>query len=336
LHSTGEKLSELVPGFTDKILIGVPSRVGGFRLLRWRSDATAPEEIANLADFFALHPDATGQLFAGLTYAEIGPTETILWLGEINSGTTTPVALDTSSFAWHTSDGGRLAFLAETEIGSLELVTLGPSGRDRAVGQVPSGSLAAWGNWGFAIRIPSGFTTTEIRNSDLEELAQIPGSLVGVMPDQRLVFTYGYGYPTMEDSGPVSFLVDPELGEIEPFSWVQPDEVLLEMAWAPTKHLVALHVAPKDSIVEGPFLAGLLRILSVDGEQLVELPTSLGVEPISWSSNGRFVIFPRPANKGGFELVVYDTEDRQITVVRTEAFDTPSRFPTQLVSLPAG
>jgi len=330
--SSDADLEQLVPGFTDSLVIAVTTRLGDTRLLAWEPGNGPPSELTELPGFFALQPDLSGEVFAGLYLPGETRSETTLSLGDL-AGRLTPIAVDTRGFAWHGSTAGRLAWLADLEDGTSELITREPDGTTTSIARLDSGLLATWGDWGFAIVIPSTLTSTELRSPDFEHTAEIPGHPVGSTYENQLVFTYGRGYPGDRRTGPVTFLVDPRTGNINPLLGVKDDEVVLDSQPAPDGSAVAVHVIPPQGILEGPFLRGSVRILNPAGDQLAEIDSNLAVAPMAWSSDSRFVVFPRSTQQGRFELLFYDIKLKAITAVESEAFGRMRRFPLRIIAL---
>jgi hypothetical protein len=175
--------------------------------------------------------------------------------------------------------------------------------------------------------------STELFGPDLDPLGRIAGIPIGRMPDGRLLFSNGHGYPGAGRSGPVTFLVHPATGRLEAMPGVAEDEAVLRMSTSPSRELVALHVVPPSGIREDPFLAGSIRILSVDGDVIGEAATNRAIEPLAWSTDGRYVVFPLSDRNGNTQLAFRDTGRDETIIVRSPYFDTRPHFPILLTVL---
>jgi hypothetical protein len=206
----------------------------------------------------------------------------------------------------------------------------------QTVGEVAEGSLVAWGDWGYAFVVPSTSASTQIRDRELALTSEVVGIPVGETRDGRLLFSHGRGYPGSGLSGPSTFLVDPSSGDVQPIPGVADNEVVLGMSASPSGDILALHIVPPSRIIEGPFLGSTIRLLSESGDTISEVPVNRAIEPMAWSSDGRYVTFPRSDLRGRYELVFLDTTTE--TTLRFHS-DLPGRrpqFPVALAALPPG
>jgi hypothetical protein len=198
------------------------------------------------------------------------------------------IGLGVSGFAWHDSvplslayttveDGELLLWVTRDDLVSSELVA-------RAVGI--QGHVTAWGDWGFAVQ-------------DVEE-------------DSIVLFT---GSGEIKDTHPGRVL------DSSPDGWLAIDDDGISLLSAGggvvgiDRPGLAVGVAAGRFSNDGTFLGLLTRdeiqVVSLDDEtELVESGARPGLPQLTWSSDGRFVLYP-----GVSGVVVVDTADWKVDVV---------------------
>lgn len=189
-----------------------------------------------------------------------------------------PVATDVTGFSWHDDEPGLIAF---TEVVDDEVLlwtadsSLEPQLVTRGVGL--GQSVAAWGDWGFAIQ-GEGQVVLLTPSGDLR--TRVAGRALDSDPSGWLVVAEGSSLRLVSSGGGVDrFDVDLDvLGEVH-----------------------AAEISPDRSKVVVAGEEGHL-ILKVDGEPILT-PVGVGYPQLSWSSDSRYVLSPSLAG-----VLIVDTE----------------------------
>ncbi len=276
-------VSTVIPGFPDAI-VAVGGGVGaGVEVWHWRSDE--PLVTRGMTDGEEVRFDATGQ-FVAATEPIPGLPGFLLSMGRFNS--IRAVRSGVTSFAWHDSRSGEVAYTTEDE-GRWQLYRAARTLVPQTVldGRFETGSVIAWGDWGYAIQIED------------DQLALVNGE--GEFKD----FEAGKAYASHE-SGWV-FMTDDDLKIVSAGGGVRrfmalPDEMdpISAASFSPEASMVAM---------AGPF--GIV-VLDRDSEELIELSPTFPAEWVTWSSDSRFVL--APAQSGVF---VHDLESGETHHVLT-------------------
>jgi hypothetical protein len=145
---TATGIAEIVTGFGDVLVAVAETNLGTLDHLTWPRDG--PLVRRPMIDGDNVGVDASGQVLA-LTQAVPGLDGVVLSVGRFNS--IGPLASGVTSFAWHDSRGGVIAYTTETE-GVWQLWKVLPNLRPQLVvgGVVEGGRLAVWGDWGWAVQ----------------------------------------------------------------------------------------------------------------------------------------------------------------------------------------
>ncbi len=145
-------LGEMVPDFAGRLLAAFPERR---EIWRWRAGAPFP-------DFGGLPPatrlmswDVTGVWGAAVgEFRDVGPGG-ILYVGQ--GADLAPVATGVTTFAWHDTEAGRLAWVEiDAEGRSVLRSTDWTTESDIEESELPAPgviSLERWGDWGYALSI---------------------------------------------------------------------------------------------------------------------------------------------------------------------------------------
>lgn len=270
-------VSEVIPGFPDSI-VAVGGGVGaGFEVWHWPSDG--PPATRGMTDGEDVRFDVTGQ-FVAVAEPIPGLRGFLLSMGRFNS--IRAVRSGVTSFAWHDSRSGEVAYTTEDE-GRWQLYHAARTLVPQTVldGRFETGAVVAWGEWGYAIQIEE------------DQLALVNGE--GDVKD----FESGKGYSSHE-SGWV-FMTDDDLKIVSAGGGVRRFMPLPEEL----EPISAATFSPDASMVA---MAGPLGVvvLDLDSEELTELSPAFPADWVAWSSDSRFVL--APAQSG---VYVHDLDSGQ-------------------------
>jgi hypothetical protein len=281
LSAEGETtgVANAVSGFPDPLIAIVETEARSFQLVRWPVNGPETRHPIPAGDFGEVSIDVSGHWVAATT-----PVPGVDWV-VLSVGRSTgvfPLASGVTSFSWHDSEEGALAFTRHEDEGW----SLWRVGGDRHPIEVATvdgvdWSLVSWGEWGYALGDPEGPSVLLSPDGDLRGTS-FDGTLFDSTSDGWL---FGVGaFPAMVSAGGGVRQLDVSLdaiGEVE------------AAAIDPTGQKVAMLGS-----------VGLL-IFDEDGEPRVTLlKVGVGRKVVSWTSDGRFVLVP------GFRgVLVYDTEE---------------------------
>lgn len=256
-------VSAVIPGFPDSMVAVGGGFGAGFEVWHWPSDESLV--IRGMTDGEDVRFDATGQ-FVAVTEPVPGLSGFLLSMGRFNS--IRAVRSGVTSFAWHDSRSGEVAYTTEDD-GRWQLYRAARTLVPQIVldGRFESGSVIAWGEWGYAIQIED------------DQLALVNGE--GEFKD----FEAGKAFASHE-SGWV-FMTDDDLKIVSAGGGVRrfmslPDELdpISAASFSPDASMVAM--AGRFGIV----------VLDRDSEELIELSPAFPAEWVTWSSDSRFVLAP--------------------------------------------
>ncbi|MEE8330458.1 MAG: hypothetical protein V3R84_01675 [Acidimicrobiia bacterium] len=313
---SAEELRRLVPGFQGRVraigLTGDGAAVGW----SWSSGDSEPR-LSALPDGAFGSWNGDSALIAAIGASSFGAS---LYFGPPTN--VREVFNDVESFAWHSTEPGALALVTAPQSDGLrELWRSIPDGATTTNGTFNSsrilrfdfdGSLAAYGDWGFALETlsPSGGRQLTTLNVEGNLIAEGPFVYVDDFGDGRLlVATLGDGSLA---------IVGPDLEAAEPTG---PDGVFglrgsrLEPAsqavLSPNKRWVATVTFPPGGTT--------LWLTSVDGSNAEEI--TLGgdlVRPVDWSSDGRWILLKADSGQEmGTRLIFFDTGSAAVHTVET-------------------
>jgi hypothetical protein len=253
-------ISGLVPDFPDA-LVGVGDSVGsGHDYLLW--PVSGDLVVRSMTGGGGISLDSSGQ-YVALSEQVPGLKGLLLSMGRFNG--IRHVTSGVTSYAWHDAEAGALAFTTE-ENGEWHLLRVrgGFSPSPVVSGTVPGGSVAAWGDWGFAIQAPDDrvvLLTADGEPKDIE-----PGTALAAH-ESGWILVEEDGLKLVSSGGGVRRLQIPDLGGV------------LAAAFSPDGSRVAV--------------AGRLDVAVIDlsGDEVVTIPGYPG-NWVSWSSDSRFVIGP--------------------------------------------
>ncbi|HSM44293.1 MAG TPA: hypothetical protein VK969_04680, partial [Acidimicrobiia bacterium] len=276
-------VSAVIPGFPDA-LVAVGGGVGaGVEVWHWPSEG--PLVTRGMTDGEDVRFDATGQ-FVAVTEPIPGLQGFLLSMGRFNS--IRAVRAEVTSFAWHDSRSGEVAYTTESE-GRWQLYRAARTLVPQIVldGRFETGSVVAWGEWGYAIQIED------------DQVALVNGE------GEFKAFGAGKAYSSHE-SGWV-FMTDDDLKVVSAGGGVRrfmplPDEL---------NPVSAASFSPDASMVAMAARSGVV-VLDRDTEELIELSPSFPADWVTWSSDSRFVL--APAQSG---VYVHDLESGETHHVLT-------------------
>lgn len=266
-------ISDIIPGFPDA-LVAVSAGIGsGHDYLLW--PVRGPVVRRSMTGGSDVMLDATGQFIA---LSELVPDleGSVVSFGRFNG--IRAVSSGVTSYVWHDSKSGFLAFTTEIE-GEWRLLQVSGSFAPTTVatGPVDGRRVAAWGEWGFAIQSADGNAT--LLNAAGQQKSTVPGEVL-TSHESGWLLVEEQGLKLVSAGGGVRRL---HLGEIA--------DPIFAAEFSPDGGLVAV--------------AGRLGI------EVYDLASEVGVASISgypggwlaWSSDSRFVV--APARSG---IVIHDLE----------------------------
>lgn len=287
-------VSAVIPGFADSI-VAVGGGVGaGVEVWHWPSDG--PLVTRGMTDGEDVRFDATGQ-FVAVTEPIPGLQGTLLSMGRFNR--ILAVRAGVTSFAWHDSRSGEVAFTTADE-GRWQMYRAARTLVPQIVldGRFDTGSVIAWGEWGYAIQIED------------DQVALVNGE--GEFKDSEA----GKGYASHE-SGWV-FMTDQDLKIVSAGGGVRRFMPLPE----DLDPISAASFSPDASRVAMAGRFGVV-VLDFETEELIELSPVFPADWVTWSSDSRFVL--APAQSGVYVHDLESGETHQVLTGRSVA--VASAFP---------
>jgi hypothetical protein len=267
-------VSGVVPDFPDA-LVAVGDSVGsGHDHLLW--PVGGPLVVRSMTGGQRVRLDTTGQYVA---LSEVAPDLAGQLLSVGRSNRIRLVSSGVISYVWHDTESGQLAYTAEDEEEwRLYRMSGGFDPQLVVSGDASGATVAAWGDWGFAIQLSDGrvqLLTQGGEPRDIESgvaLASHASGWVLVEGDSLKLVSAGGGVRLLEDADP-------------------PGEILAA-AFSPGGERVALLGRE-----------GLVVVNPADPDATKRFPGSPG-DWVRWSSDSRFVV--APAQNG---LRIHDLEN---------------------------
>lgn len=287
-------IASVVSDFPDA-LVGVGGGVGsGLEVWHWPSDSALVTR--GITDGLDVSFDATGQ-FIAVTEPVPDLSGVLLSMGRF--GSIRAVRSGVTSFAWHDSRSGEMAFTTE-ERGSWQLYRASRTLVAQLVleDRFQGGSVVAWGEWGYAIQAGEDQVALVNRDGELRDLeagrafASHETGWVFMTDDDLKLVSAGGGVRRLKP-------VDDELNPISAAAF-SPDATRIAMT--------------------GRF--GVV-VLSVDDNELTALSPRFPGGWVAWSSDSRFVI--APAQTG---VYIHDLESGDsFNVLAGRGVQAASAFP---------
>jgi hypothetical protein len=267
-------VSGAVPGFPDA-LVAVGAGIGsGHDHLLW--PVGGPLVTRSLTGGSDLKLDAKGQ-FVALSQAVPDVPGALLSMGRFNRMRS--VATGVTSYEWHDSESGELAYTIQEDDG-WKLYRLAGYFNPSVVAQTTDegGRVAAWGQWGYAIQLPRA------RVQLLTGVGEPKDTETGVV-----LASHGSGWILVQDEGLELVSAGGGVRRLEPAE--VPAEILAA-AFSPDGSMVAL--------------IGRSGVVVFDLDDPEEIFTGPGFAGswVAWSTDSRFVV--GPARRGVF---IHDLEE---------------------------
>ena len=305
LAETSVPLAQLVPGFTDTVVL-LTTPPGRFDVVRWEASASATEVSLSVerdaagAGSWPIGLDASGSWFARIL------SDGILVAYPVPDSSDErpepqPVGLRVRSATWNETEPGQLAWLAcsrsspgpavlttlDLDDRSAEPITLHPFERGCVTGRRGGVWLGRW----------------TIEGVTVNSFGQRP-------------------------STPVSFIVGASTLTERPFEryprsvpGVTDSTLIVNASWSSNASLVAANITPDPTTPNS-----VVRIVDMEtGEVVFEAEgQNSGAIPMAWSTDDRFLLYTRihstSEHQGSGFLVVYDTLTDRATTVRLGEF----------------
>ncbi len=299
-------LADALPGFAGT-LVATVGPWGAVDLVRWGSDGATREPLPGA--FGPLAVDAGGEWMAYLADNGAGP---VLRAGPLSAA---PVfATAATSAAWHSSQPGRLAWLAADPEGTgatLATLDLAASGQPQPLGDLDPALLHAWDEAGFVVTdwADAGRTVElQLLTPDGSVAAAHPGvDFVDQAPGGTVLAVRHVDIRT-------AFLASrPNLADLSHIEWA-PSNGRAEhrmAAWSPDGR----HIAFLTYSAELP-ASWELEIWSIFGTLDHRVPLGYRAWNVAWSPDGRFVAAPGSDHRGTDVVVVYDTEAETLSAMQ--------------------
>jgi hypothetical protein len=317
LADAGAPLSQLVPGFTDTIvMLTTPSET--FDVTRWNASEPTTNVVLSIdRDPFGpgggwpIGLDASGSWFARVLEDGVLAVHSIPDTGE-EIPTHEAVGLRVGSAVWHDTIPGQLAWLTcsrsspgptvlttlDLHDGAAEPVPLRSFEQECAYGRGNGVFLQSWSEDGLAVDVLWDQPPSPISS-------HVDGTLIPAKPG---------------DLTPVEGLDDTPP---RPVPGLTDTELLVDASWSPDGTLIAVNITPD---IDSP--NSVVRIVdSTTGAVLTETDwQGSGVISMTWSTDGRFLLYPilhsTHEHTGPGSLVIHDpTTDVTTTIPLNEFVD---------------
>jgi len=300
--TAGPTLRDLLPDVDGKLVVAINGPTGsvGLRLTQWRSDSPRTSRDIPMLTAPVLEFDGSGQYMAFLGHAATLGGAT-LNVGDVNLWA--PAEVGVSSFRWHSTIPGRIAWLGFRGPPSLcwadvlaEFVLSSPTCMD-GTGE----DLLGFDSGGFIV---ADYTTNTV--SRVDHAGRVVGSLPGVDakvgPDGRvLVIDYDD-----ETQGWSFALANADLSQAGALGWA-PENALGEngfVAWSPVRPDLAFLIQLGGSDLSVP--QWRLDWFSADGTALGTADLRGRVWDVKWDSTGRYLIAPGVLDPGEHVVRIID------------------------------
>jgi len=276
-------ISGAVSGFPDA-LVGVGDGVGsGLDHLLW--PLRGPLVVRSMTGGSNVRFDATGQ-FLALSEQVPDLDGLLLSMGRFNG--IRPVISGVTSFAWHDSDSAELSFTTETD-GEWRLFRVSANLIPKPITTeaINGGSLAAWGDWGYAIQTDNDVVVLLTPDGRLKD--NEPGVALG---------SHHTGWILVDDDG---------LKLLSSGGGVRG----LGSAAVSVGRVLTASFAPDGRSVALGGTAGV-AVLDTTGGSEVSMASNHSSPWVAWSSDSRFVIAP-----GLTGVVVHDLDSGETSRILT-------------------
>lgn len=275
------------------------------------------------ADFFGFGIDSGGGMLAALTRPDLRDDNSVLWVGHVD-GDLVPLAVGVRGYAWHDTEAGGLAFIADVpgrDGTTLFTLDLGETGsRPVAVIEV-EGLLRMWGDWGFVVGVGLGERASlfDILAADGTPVgARQRGSPGGYVAGVGLVFS-----PSGARGQPVA--VDLTTGEVEPVAALADTNFVWAIRSSGPGGMAAIQATNLETREHA--------VIVVDGAGAVvsELPAVGAPVSMIWTDGGRTLAYVLEDHENPTVLVLFDAARGESSQVALDFLD-PSEHWTRAIS----
>lgn len=261
-------IAQAIPGFPDALVAVSETYTGSLQYALWPVAGELVERPLPAGDFGEVRFDSSGRWLA-LTTDLPESDGALLSVG--NPATISPLVAGVTSFAWHDSYDGVLAYTQEVEgewLLSVVKANRNPEVVVRGVGI--DGRVIAWGDWGWAVQDDTAEEVVLFTSSgDLKTRQQ--GTVFGSHPSGWIVVVEGDRVSLVSGGGGVQRL-DISLGAVG--------------------DVVAAVLSPDADLIALVGSQGI-KIAPVDGEgEVVVVPRTFDEDQVTWSSDSRFLVVP--------------------------------------------
>jgi hypothetical protein len=293
-------LRDLIPG-SDGTLVAATGQ-GGIALTDWPADGPRHNQVIPMHTGPFLDFDVSGQQLAFLGSSAISGGRTLF----VGSLTTWAAADAATSYRWHETDPGRIAWMTRGERPELchAVVDSEQELSDLTCMDAPGGLLAGYDQFGY-LMLADGKVLRLDGSGAL--VGNAPGSEAVIGPDGRALIV---NYDSLADQTFFS-LAGPELDDVAPLDWA-PANAMGEygfVSWSPAAAMPEL-----------AFLIYLdderwqLQRWSIEGQTLSALNLRGRYWDVGWDSTGRFLLVPGVTHSDHV-VVVYDLMGREVTYI---------------------
>jgi hypothetical protein len=268
-------ISGLVPEFPDALvaLSGVTGEEDGLQLqhILWPSHADHVVRDLAVKNIRSASLDVAGTSLA-VWAMSAEPESSDLYAGRPSG--LVALSSDVTSFAWHDSKPGFLAFTSVADgVWSLNKIQ-GPPEPSLVVSDVvEDGTVVAWGEWGFAIQTLSGAPTVWLLDPAGRLVSIHRGLAHGSHPSGQIAVIEDDELTVLASTGGILRVVD-RAASVGPVS---------AAAFSPDGARVAILGQ-----------TGLKIVPITDGSEVSEYEPIPGWPQVVWSSDSRFVLVPGP------------------------------------------
>jgi hypothetical protein len=272
----------MVPGFPDA-LVAVGDSIGsGHDHLLWPvGGSLVTRPMTGGGD---IHLDASS-IFVALTEAVPDLPASMLSMGRFNA--IRPLSTGVTSYSWHDSTSGYLAYTTEVdEEWRLYRVSGGFQPKLITRGSLDGATIAAWGDWGFAVQLPDG----QIQMLTSEgELKDVTAGVAMASHESGWILVADEGLKLVSAGGGVRILDRPQV-----------PETVFAASFSPDGSRVAV--------------VGNREVVVYDVDDAEATITAAGFQGgwVTWSSDSSFLV--APARSGVFIHDLEKGESHQVLV----------------------
>jgi len=290
-ESTDRGISGVVPEFPDA-LVSVGDTVGsGHDYLLWPVAGTLVTRSMTGGGDVKL--DSTGQ-FIALSEEVPDLAGSLLSMGRFNG--MRPISSRVTSYDWHDSNAGQLAYTIEDEEEWRLYRVTGGFSPSLVTSMTPSGgTVAAWGDWGYAIQLPDARV----------QLLTPGGEPKGVEPGVALA-SHESGWILVEDDG---LKLVSAGGGVRRLDVTGVLETVQAASFSPDGNQAAVLTR-----------AGAVVVDMSDSEDIA-VASRTGGGWVTWSSDSRFVVAPAPTGVSIYDLLEHEPHNvlfgREILAAQT-------------------